>query len=420
MEQLVFGPFCLDLASARLIRDGIDLELRPQAFQALKTLLQNSGRPVDYDQMIRQAWEGNLVSRHTVAVTVGEVKKALRECGSWISYRPKLGYRLEVPGCDDLIRKGWHFFNQRTRDGLENALDCFEQAARENRTDPRPLEATTLVYLTLGAAGMRSPRDMASRFRDAHARAIALAGWTPELRSDWGHALHMFERNAQEAEEHLLQSRREKQLLRTYIRLAMLYTAENRLDTALEILSEAQSVEPLGPMLPATEINIRFFRREFDCAVACGRKAVELHPYLQLARAFYGQALEFTGRGEDALEQYRIACTLSPDLPWLRALEAACLARNGQPRQATRIHAALEQLRRTEYVDAYYMALLRDALGDRDAAFAELHRAVEENSCALPILAMDPKMDWLRQDRRFEPIRLSLRPERHRTAESAA
>ena len=42
----------------------------------------------------------------------------------------------------------------------------------------------------------------------------------------------------------------------------------------------------------------RFWRREFDEAVAIGAKAVELHPFLQLGRAFYAQALEFSGDTE--------------------------------------------------------------------------------------------------------------------------
>ena len=40
--------------------------------------VQNRGRFVDYDQMISDAWGGVVVSKHTVAVTVGEVKKTLR------------------------------------------------------------------------------------------------------------------------------------------------------------------------------------------------------------------------------------------------------------------------------------------------------------------------------------------------------
>ncbi len=92
--QIVFGPFCLDTQSPRLLRDGVNVELRPQALYALGTLARNSGRCVDYEEMIREAWHGISVSRHTVAVTVGEVKKALREYGSWISYHSGFGYGL--------------------------------------------------------------------------------------------------------------------------------------------------------------------------------------------------------------------------------------------------------------------------------------------------------------------------------------
>ena len=69
--------------------------------------------------MIAEAWKGTHVSKHTVDVTVGEVKKTLGEYGRWITHRPKAGYRLEVPTSEELVRKGWHFFNRRTREGAE-------------------------------------------------------------------------------------------------------------------------------------------------------------------------------------------------------------------------------------------------------------------------------------------------------------
>ena len=58
MGHIAFGPFSLDLESARLLRDGVELDLRPQVFSALRTLIQNCGRHVDYDHMIQQAWQG--------------------------------------------------------------------------------------------------------------------------------------------------------------------------------------------------------------------------------------------------------------------------------------------------------------------------------------------------------------------------
>src|SRR5271168_2878921 len=107
MDQLAFGPFSMDPAGLRLRRGGAELELRPQAFRALNILIRNSGHYVDYPQMIREAWGGISVSRNTVAVTIREVKKVLQEYGSCIRCRPKLGYRLEIPKGEHLIRTGW-------------------------------------------------------------------------------------------------------------------------------------------------------------------------------------------------------------------------------------------------------------------------------------------------------------------------
>ena len=88
---------------------------RPQALHVLRVLVQNSGRHVNYEQMIHEAWNGTLVSKHTVAVTVGEVKKILGEFGPWISYRPRMGYYFEAFNADDLVRQGWHCLSERPR-----------------------------------------------------------------------------------------------------------------------------------------------------------------------------------------------------------------------------------------------------------------------------------------------------------------
>ena len=406
MEQIAFGPFRLDTTTTTLLRDGQELELRPQAFHALRALIHNRGRYVGYAQMINQAWDGNLVSKHTVAVTIGEVKKILGEFGLWISYRPKLGYRLEVPRSDDFVKQGWHFWSRRTREGFEKALDCFQHAALENASDFRAFEGISLCYLLLGTYGMRAPREMYSGFLQAHKRAVELCGLTPERRADRAHGLHIFEHRFEEAEAELLQAQRESpDSPEVYVRLTMLYVTQNRLDDALNILLAARTTHTLWPTVPANEILIRVCRREYDAAVACGKKALELHPYLYLGRLFYGEALEHSGRIEEALEQYRMATIMSPDLSWLRAYEAKCLAKQGRKKEAQKIAAELNQIRKTQYVDAYYMALLMDALGERDQAFQELERAYHEKSVALFMVDVDPKLDELRTDSRFAILR---------------
>jgi tetratricopeptide (TPR) repeat protein len=420
VKQVLFGPFRMDVACSRLMRDGVELNLRPQVFQALRALIQNSGEYVDYDHMIREAWDGTVVSRHTVAVTVGEAKKVLKEYGSWIQYRPKLGYRVEVPQSEDQIRMGWHFAHRYTREGFEKALECFHRAAQDHSAEFRALEGVSLCYLMLGAHGMRPPLDMYPQFLEAHGRAVELRGLTPELRADRAHAVHVFERNFEEAEADLVQALREEpKLLAAYGHLIMAYATAGRCDDALDVLAHAYSADSLWPLLPAMEVLIRLCRREFENAVACGKKAVELHPYVHTGRFLYAQALEFSGQIEEALDQYRRTSAMSPDLSWVRAYEGACLGRSGRRGEASQVLQDLQYLRESEYVDAYAMAMLQEALGARDEAFQELERALQENSAFLFLQGVDLNIDSLRKDPRFVNWRERLRRTVERTTSAA-
>jgi len=410
---VTFGPFALDPTAPRLLRDGAEVKLRPQAVHALRALLRHRGSFIGYDLLIAEAWGGTFVARHTVDVTIGEVKRSLGEYGRWITHRPKIGFQLEVPTSDDLVRKGWHFWNRRTREGAELAIECFQQAAAECSEDFRAFEGLSTCYLMLATFGMRLPGEVYPGFLDAHARAVALGGLRAELRCNLAHGLHLFERRLVEAEAEFRTALEEKPTLgSTHVRAALLYATLGRLDAALDLLERGSKADPLLPTLPATEVHVRLWRREFDQAIALGRKAVELHPYLQIGRVNYAQALEFAGRLDAALTQYQLACVMSPDLPWLRALEGTCLAKLGRTADALSILEELEQLRRSEYIDAFSMAVLRQGLGHRREALGELERAGEESSAFLYSMNVDPKMDDFRGDPRFTRLMASLFPGR--------
>jgi tetratricopeptide (TPR) repeat protein len=365
---------------------------------ALLVLVRNRGRFVGYDQMMAEAWDGTFVSLHTVDVTVAEIKKSLAEYRHWITRRPKAGYCFEIPGADELIRKGWHLWNFRTREGGESAIACFQQAVEESPDDFRAFEGLSASYLMLGTFGMRPPREMYPAFLAAHERAVALGGLRPELRCNLAYGLHAFERRVDEAEQHLLRALHEKPTLApAHVRLAMLYGARRRFDEALEMIELGYQADPLLPTLSAIEVLVRVWRRDFDNAIAVGRKTVELHPYLQVARCSYADALSMSGREEEALTHYQRASATAPDLPWLQALEGASLGRLGRLEEAHAILGRLERLREHEYVDATQMAILHIALGDLDAARGELARARAENSAWLYALDIDPRLDAVRE-----------------------
>jgi tetratricopeptide (TPR) repeat protein len=405
MAEFTFGPFLLNTETSRLTRDGQPLRLRPRAFQLLQVLLEHAGTLMDRDRLLAAVWGRTHVSPHTVDVTVSDIRRQLGEYSHWLVGRAKLGYGLELPRADALVRQGWHLWNQRTRAGCEQAINCFARAIAETPSDFRAFEGLSASYLALAVFGIRCPRELYPLFLEAHDRAVALSGATPELRCNRAFARFVFEAEEAESEAELLRALDDKPTLAcAYVRLGLLYGSQGRFAEALELLGRGKECDPLLPTLAATEVMVRCWQRDFDGAVRVGAQALSLHPYLHVIRANYAKALQHAGRPDEALAQFRMAGVMSPDVPWLAALEGACLATLGRLRPARAMLERLEAARRTQYVDAYFMAKLRLALGQQREALAELERAYADNSAWLYAVAVDPSFDAVRTDRTFHRL----------------
>jgi DNA-binding winged helix-turn-helix (wHTH) protein len=402
MADITFGPFTIDLAANRLLRSGTELRMRPQAFHVLRTLAAHGGRIIDGDQLIKEAWGGTNVSRHTVHVTIAEVRRILSDCGSWIVHQPKGGYCLRIPKSDTLIRHGYHFLSLRSREGFDRALECFQEAAAEAPRDHRAFEGQANSHLMMASFGARPGRDMFPAFLQAYERAVSLVGATPELRCNHAHAIHMYGRLLPEAmTEFDCVIAEHPSLTLAHVRKTLLLVTMGDLDAALESARRSRDADPLQPLTAAAEVSVRLWRREFQESAKIGAQAVQLHPYFMLCRAYYGVALEFSGRVEQALEQYQIGGVVTQGLPWMRALEGACLVKLGRRSEARAVLNELLARRHTEYIDSYAMARLRFALGEVDAAFVELARAIDESVGGLYAIRFDPLLDGFRSDRRF-------------------
>jgi DNA-binding winged helix-turn-helix (wHTH) protein/Flp pilus assembly protein TadD len=405
MGPIAFGPFMVDLAIARVFRDGQEIALRPQVFRVLQFLIQNSGRLVDFDEMLVEAWGGSKVSKHTVAVTLRELKDILGEFGSWITIRPGYGYSLEIPESEHLMRVGQHFRSQYTRSGLDSAVRCFEQVTEIEGGNVRAWESLAGLHVEIGFLSVRPPRDVYKSFLQAYHRVVALKGLTPGLQLERAISLYRFEWKLAEAEAELLRVLQDhSKLTRARVHLAMVYYLMRRTDDAFEELGKAEKADPLLPALAFVKPRLLLFCREADAAAACAKQALALHPNSPLTHLAYAEVLDFGGEAA-ALAEYHVASTIAPDIPWIKAHEARCLARQGRSDEALEILSQLQRKRQEEYVDAYPLAFLLEALGERDAAFQELERAYAERSPMVFWLDRDTKSDTLRDDPRFAALR---------------
>jgi Tol biopolymer transport system component/DNA-binding winged helix-turn-helix (wHTH) protein len=92
-----FGPFRLDSTRRLLLREGKAVPLTHKAFETLALLVQNSGRIVEKDELMREVWPDTFVEEGSLARNISVLRKALGEGPSdhhYIETIPKRGYRF--------------------------------------------------------------------------------------------------------------------------------------------------------------------------------------------------------------------------------------------------------------------------------------------------------------------------------------
>jgi hypothetical protein len=297
---MTFGPFVLDVDTERLTRDGCDVPLRRQALRTLGVLVSRAARGITHEQLMAEAWSGVHVSDHTVDVTISEIRKALGDCGRWISRRRGM-YRLVVPRSDALIALGRHVSGHHTSDGIRHGLECFVEAASQAPFDHRAFVGQCACHLSLASLGLSDGVTAWDQFRASHARALALVGPVP-LRADYAYALMLCRRDIHGAEVELRRAQAEEpERPVTCVRMMTLEVAKGNLDSALLWARRASIAGPLSPMTSAAAIAIHVWRREAGIALSLGRDAVRIHPHCSLVHVFYGMALQCSGRLLEAL-----------------------------------------------------------------------------------------------------------------------
>src|SRR6478735_14409 len=92
-----FGPFQLDPAEHRLLREGVEVGLQLKAFEILCLLVENAGRLIKKEEILSRVWPDTIVEENNLNKNVSLLRKALGESAtgqSYIETVPRVGYRF--------------------------------------------------------------------------------------------------------------------------------------------------------------------------------------------------------------------------------------------------------------------------------------------------------------------------------------
>src|SRR5882672_1485290 len=99
-EFYEFGRFRVKLDDRVLMREHELVPLTPKAFDILLTLLENDGRIVQKDDLMKKVWPNTFVEEGNLTQNVSLLRKALGESANgpqFIETVPRRGYRFVAP-----------------------------------------------------------------------------------------------------------------------------------------------------------------------------------------------------------------------------------------------------------------------------------------------------------------------------------
>jgi pimeloyl-ACP methyl ester carboxylesterase/DNA-binding winged helix-turn-helix (wHTH) protein len=92
-----FGPFQLDPAEHRLLRNGVEVSLQLKTFEILCLLVENAGRLIKKEELLGRIWPDAVVEENNLNKNVSLLRKALGESvtgQTYIETVPRVGYRF--------------------------------------------------------------------------------------------------------------------------------------------------------------------------------------------------------------------------------------------------------------------------------------------------------------------------------------
>jgi len=110
------------------------------------------------------------------------------------------------------------------------------------------------------------------------------------------------------------------------------------------------------------------------------------------------------GRYELAITNGEKGVNLSGGSPLMRAALAHTYGVAGRKAEASQMLNDLTKLAKQKYVAPYFLAGIHIGLGENDRAIEYLEKAYDEHSNWLIYLHMDPSIDSLREDTRFQDL----------------
>jgi len=307
-----------------------------------------------------------------------------------------------------LYLKGRYHWNKRTEESLRRGIAFFREAIESDPSFAGAYAGLADCFVTMTTNIPLPPREAMPKAKAAAMKAVELDEGLAEGWASLGAVRWWFDWDWSGAEEAY---RRAIALNANYATAhdgyGMMLSARGRADEAVEQIRKAADLDPLSLIIAVHAGWPHYFARNYDTAIRCFRKALELDERFIPADGWLGMALGQQGRYPEALDAFSRALEVDR-IPILLTMLAHTHAIAGNREKALAFLDALREEAKNRYVSPYDIAVVHAGLGDTNAAIEHLREARDDRSAWMVFLNVDPRLDVLRGEAGFREIASAL------------
>src|SRR5688572_17536614 len=314
-------------------------------------------------------------------------------------------------GCDaaayQAYLKGRYYWNKPFDEGLTDAMAYYRRAldaapsfAAAHAALARAQVARAVCYHTLPRQALKDAEATALRALSLdpglHEAHLALA----EFRRM--HDLDYLGAEASYAEAIACNPSCES----SYRAYGMMLSSLGRHAEAIRASERACALDPLCLVVGTTAGWTRYLAGDFDAAIEHCRNTIDMDPAFTPARRVLGAAYLQAGRPAEALAELEAAVSLEDgdSDPTLLAWLAHAKGVTGNRRAAVRLISRARALECERYVTPYHLSIAYVGLGSIDAAFELLEQAWLDRDPAIAAMHVEPRLEPLRGERRYQEL----------------
>jgi len=314
--------------------------------------------------------------------------------------RRLLKRHTEDPTAYVLYQEGMYHWHKFTEESTRTAIDYFQRAIK---IDPQ----FALAYEGLGRCyGLQSPpNESYPKAKEAYEKARKLDSSLAEAHGGMGNYYMFYEHNWPAAESAFKEALRlNPRLSDTHHLYGFYLAAMGKTAEGVAELKTAKELDPETPIRSSGLALVHFWARQYDQQLAESQRMLELAPNFPLAYLNMGQAYALQGKYEQAAEAFQKQLALDKKNTASFGLLGYTYARWGKRAEAEKVIQEITDLSQQQYFSGFEKARIYAGLGEKDQAFFWLQKAYEERDWGMAWLKVDPTLDSLRSDRRFDAL----------------